>query len=438
MNQHDRQILKLALPSIAANITVPLLSLCDTAIAGHLDNKQYIGAIATGSMIFTVIYWIFGFLRMGTSGITAQAYGNRNLEEVMRIFVRSLVVALAIGVGLIILQWPIKTFCFWIFECPDNIEHLANQYFKICIWGAPAYMAYFALQGWFLGVQNTKTIMFVSIIQNIINITASLTLVFIFNFKVEGVALGTLGAQYAGLIISAFVWKKYYFRLWKYMNWQGLFKGGAVKKFFSVNVHIFFRTVCVVSVMMYFTAAGAHQNSLVLAVNTLLMQFFTIFSFFFDGFAFAGEAMCGKFYGAKNNDALKDTISRLFKWGGITAAIFTISYLVGGKQFLCLLTNQQEVLEHATQYFLWVLAIPIASIAAFVWDGVFIGCSFSRPMLQSTFWAAITFFSVYFLLFNKLGNNALWLAFILYLFVRGLVLQIIWKLYNSQNLIHNS
>lgn len=427
MNQRDRQILKIALPSIAANITVPLLSLCDTAIAGHLGDTQYIGAIATGSMIFTVIYWIFGFLRMGTSGMTAQSLGVRNLSETMRIFVRSLFIAFSIGFILIIFQWPIKTLCFYIFDCPENIEHLANQYFTICIFGAPAYMALFALQGWFLGMQNTKIIMYVSIIQNVINIASSLIFVFWFNFKVDGVAYGTLIAQYSGLLIYLFCWKKYYFRLWKYMNWQNLFKGGEVKKFFTVNVHIFFRTVCVVAVMMYFTAAGSHQGSEILAVNTLLMQFFTIFSFFFDGFAFAGEAMSGKFYGAKNFDALHQTISHLFKWGFAVALLFTLIYFCGGKFFLQLLTDRNDVLQASKDYFLWVLAIPIASFMAFVWDGIFVGCSFSRQMLKSTFWAAVTFFSVYFSLFQYMKNHALWLAFVLYLLVRGVVLQIDWK-----------
>ena len=293
----NKKILQLAIPSIISNITVPLLGLIDVAIVGHLGSASYIGAIAVGGMLFNIIYWIFGFLRMGTSGMTSQAYGKRDLTEVTRILFRSVGVGFLISLGLLILQYPILKVAFTLIDATEEVKQWASLYFNICIWGAPAVLGLYGFAGWFIGMQNSRFPMFIAITQNIVNIAASLCFVFVLGMKVEGVALGTLIAQYAGLLMAFALWLKYYKRLKAYIDWNGLWGREAMRRFFSVNSDIFFRTLCLVAVTTFFTSTGARQGDVILAVNTLLMQLFTLFSYIMDGFAYAGEALAGRFIG---------------------------------------------------------------------------------------------------------------------------------------------
>lgn len=421
MSPRDRQILQIALPSIVSNITVPLLGLIDVAIVGHLGAPAYIGAIAVGGMLFNIIYWIFGFLRMGTSGMTSQAYGKRDLPEIVRLLLRSVGIGLIVAFCLIILQVPIRQTAFMLIHPTEEIKELATLYFHICIWGAPAMLGLYGLSGWYIGMQNSKIPMYIAITQNIVNIVASLSLVYLVGMKVEGVALGTLIAQYAGFFMGVALWMYQYGKLKKYIAWKGIWQKEAMIRFFQVNRDIFLRTLCLVAVTLFFTSAGASQGEIILAVNTLLMQLFTLFSYVMDGFAYAGEALSGRYIGARNREAFMDSTRHLFAWGGIMAILFTLIYAVGGNAFLGLLTNDREVITAANTYFYWALAIPAAGIAAFIWDGIFIGATATRDMLLSMAVAAISFFALYYGLRFVLGNHALWLAFLTYLFIRGLV-----------------
>ena len=421
MSPRDRQILQIALPSIVSNITVPLLGLIDVAIVGHLGAPAYIGAIAVGGMLFNIIYWIFGFLRMGTSGMTSQAYGKRDLPEIVRLLLRSVGIGLIVAFCLIILQVPIRQMAFMLIHPTEEIRELATLYFHICIWGAPAMLGLYGLSGWYIGMQNSRIPMYIAITQNIVNIVASLSLVYLGGMKVEGVAFGTLIAQYAGFIMGVALWMYQYGRLKKYIVWKGIWQKEAMVRFFQVNRDIFLRTLCLVAVTLFFTSAGASQGEIILAVNTLLMQLFTLFSYVMDGFAYAGEALSGRYIGARNREAFTDSTRHLFAWGGIMAILFTLIYAVGGNAFLGLLTNDREVITAADTYFYWALAIPAAGIAAFIWDGIFIGATATRDMLLSMAAAAICFFALYYGLRPVLGNHALWLAFLTYLFIRGAV-----------------
>lgn len=421
MSPRDRQILQIALPSIVSNITVPLLGLIDVAIVGHLGAPAYIGAIAVGGMLFNIIYWIFGFLRMGTSGMTSQAYGKRDLPEIVRLLLRSVSIGLIVAFCLIILQVPIRQTAFALIHPTEEIKQLATLYFHICIWGAPAMLGLYGLSGWYIGMQNSKIPMYIAITQNIVNIVASLSLVYLGGMKVEGVAFGTLIAQYAGFFMGVVLWMHQYSKLKKYIVWKGIWQKEAMIRFFQVNRDIFLRTLCLVAVTLFFTSAGASQGEIILAVNTLLMQLFTLFSYVMDGFAYAGEALSGRYIGARNREAFTDSTRHLFTWGGIMAILFTLIYALGGNAFLGLLTNDREVIAAADTYFYWALAIPAAGIAAFIWDGIFIGATATRDMLLSMAAAAISFFALYYGLRPVLGNHALWLAFLTYLFIRGLV-----------------
>lgn len=421
LNSGNRKILQIAVPSIVSNITVPLLGLIDVTIVGHLGSAAYIGAIAIGGMLFNIIYWIFGFLRMGTSGMTSQAYGKHDLDEVTRLLLRSVGVGLFIALLLLLLQYPIEKIAFTFIRTTGEVEQLAGLYFRICVWGAPAVLGLYSFSGWFIGMQNSRFPMFIAITQNIVNIIASLCLVYFFHMKIEGVAAGTLIAQYAGLFMACLLWLRYYGTLKKRISWDSFFDKQAMYRFFQVNRDIFFRTICLVAVTVFFTSAGAAQGEIVLAVNTLLMQLFTLFSYIMDGFAYAGEALAGKYIGAGNTKALHQTVRQLFGWGITLALAFTLLYGAGGHSFLALLTNEPRVLQASGSYFYWVLAIPLAGFPAFLLDGIFIGATATGMMLKAMFIASVSFFLIYYGLRGTMGNHALWMAFICYLFLRGIM-----------------
>ena len=417
----NKRILNIAVPSIVSNITVPLLGLVDVAIVGHLGSAVYIGAIAVGGMLFNMIYWIFGFLRMGTSGMTSQALGGRDLNEVTRLLMRSTGVGLLIAASLLVFQWPIQYIAFRLVEASSEVQQYARLYFDICIWGAPAVLGLYSFSGWFIGMQNSRFPMWIAIIQNLVNIGASLLFVFALNMNVEGVALGTVIAQYAGLGMAVALWWRYYNSLRKRWYWRDFLNKRAMLRFFQVNRDIFLRTLCLVAVTVFFTSAGARQGDVILAVNTLLMQLFTLFSYIMDGFAYAGEALGGRFYGAGNLSAFRRMVHNLFGWGAAISTIFTLLYTIGGQAFLGLLTDETEVIAASADYYYWVLAIPFAGFTAFLLDGIFIGTTSTHWMLQSMAVASVGFFTVYLGGSNLWGNHALWLAFLIYLGIRGVM-----------------
>lgn len=417
----NRQILQLALPSIISNITVPLLGLIDVAITGHLGSAAYIGAIAVGGMLFNIIYWLFAFLRMGTSGLTAQARGRRDFSEVMNLLLRSVVIAAAISMVMLFLQLPIRWLALSLIAPEAEVMRYTEQYFSICIWGAPASLLQFVLTGWLVGMQNTRIPMAMAILQNLLNIAFSTLFVYGLGWRIEGVALGTVLAQWAGMWTAVFLlYRHYYRRLIPYR--QGpLFERQDLRRFFLVNRDIFFRTLCLVIVHFVFITAGAHQGTTELAVNTLLMQLFTLYSYIMDGFAFAGEALAGKAIGARTPSIYYDTVRRLFGWGTGMIALFTGAYALFGQQFLQLLTDQQQVMQAAVTYQPWTLLFPLCGMAAFIWDGVYIGATATRYMLLSMATGMGVFLCLYLVLVPVWGNHGLWLAFVAYLSTRSLM-----------------
>ena len=437
MNQRDEQILKIAVPAIVTNITVPLLGLVDTAIVGHMGDATYIGAIAVGSMVFNLVYWVFGFLRMGTSGLTAQARGRRDRQEMRSLLVRSLTVAMTIAALMLVFQWPLRELMLWLIGPTDDVRPLAVTYYNIVVWGAPAILNLYGLTGWFIGMQNTRLPMVISISQNVVNIVASLTLVYGLGMKVEGVAWGTVVAQYAGLLMAVTMVRRYYFRR-EGVRREGVRREGgnatlskretSMFSFLRVNSDIFLRTLCLVAVNLYFTSAGARQGATILAVNALLMQLYLLFSYFLDGFAYAGEALGGRFWGAGNMQAFREVVGRLFVWGAAMTVVFTTLYVVGGMPFLRLLTDEETVVLAAREYVWWAWLIPVAGVAAFVWDGIFIGITQTRGMLLSAALASAVFLAGVTWLMPPMGNHGLWLSMLLYLAVRGAVQSgIFWK-----------
>ena len=425
-----KEILSLAIPSIVTNITVPLLGLVDVAIVGHMGDASYIGAIAVGTMMMNVICWLFGFLRMGTSGMTSQAYGRGDSKEAATILFQAIALGAAIGILFVLFQ-PLLLRLFLFFMRPsDEIRAFASVYFHVCVFGLPAALVMYGLTGWFIGMQDTRTPMTVSIFQNIVNIMTSLLLVYVFGMKVEGVALGTLTAQYSGLLLALYILRRTYASHYQLLFSQFTLKPGdyssfsykhTLNRFFRVNRDIFLRTLFLVAVNAAFTSVGSRQGDVILAVNTLLFQFFTLYSYIMDGFAYAGEAICGKYYGAGNMPSFHACIRRLFAWGVIMTVVYTAAYYFGANDILHVLSNEQTVIEASEPYLLWVALIPVAGMGAFIWDGVFIGITDSRGMLLSCFVAAIVFAIILSLFFTAMGNHALWLALLSYLLARGVM-----------------
>lgn len=414
----NRKILRLAIPSIAANITTPLLALVDTAIVGHMGSELYIAAIAVGGVMFNMLYWLFSFLRGGTSGLSAQACGANDSRASTLVLRRSLIVASGAGILMVLLQQPVFLLLSWFLDAGRETTALASLYFHILIYGAPAVLGNYAMSGWFLGMQNSKMLLWVSLVINIVNILSSLLLVYGLDMGIAGVATGSLIAQWTGFATGFLFLRRYRLTstpLADILRWKEL------KRFFSINLDVMLRTMCMIAVTLWFTRAGSRQGPLILAVNTMLMQLFLLFSYMMDGFAFAGEALVGKFVGAHDISSLRLCVRRLFVWGAIWAAFFTLLYVVGGEEFLGLLSNDSNVITASREYFIWALTVPFAGFAAFAWDGVFIGATMTRGLLLSMFGAMVTFFITYLFLYPAIGNHALWLAFILYLIMRGLL-----------------
>lgn len=422
----NRRILHLAIPSIVSNITVPLLGLVDVTIVGHLGATAYIGAIAVGGLLFNILYWNFGFLRMGTSGLTSQAYGRKDKNAEIRVLVQAVSVGLLSALAMLILQYPIERLAFRLLDTSTEVEQYAVTYFRICIWGAPAVLAQYGFTGWFIGMQNSRYPMYIAIVMNVINIVCSSCFVFLFGMKVEGVALGTVVAQYSGVMMALGLWYYNYKELRGRITFKGSFQLIAMRRFFAVNRDIFLRTLCLIGVTTFFTSTGARQGDVILAVNTLLMQLFTLFSYIMDGFAYAGEALAGRYVGACNLLQLKRAVKALFSWGVGLSLVFTLLYGIGGKNFLGLLTNDTIVIETAGHYFYWVLAIPLAGFAAFLWDGILIGATATRFMLWAMLVASGSFFVIYYCFSGATNNHVLWLAFLVYLALRG-VMQTLWS-----------
>ncbi len=418
----NRKILNLAIPNVISNITVPLLGIVDLMVMGHLGSEVYIGAIAVGGMIFNFIYWGFSFLRMGTGGFTAQAFGRSDKKEVIAILARALAVAMAGALLLIVLQYPIELLSFRIINSSAEVEQYASSYFYIRIWAAPATISLYAFTGWFIGMQNTRIPMIVAVIVNILNIGFNLLFVFVFNMKSDGVAYGTVIAQYCGLALSILFFGKYFRVYLAHFKYEALRERKALLEFFKVNKDIFIRTLALIFTMSFFTAKSAEANDIILAVNTLLFQFFIFFSYFVDGFANAGEALAGRYIGAKQRQNLFRAIKLIFVWATGVSVVFTLVNVFGGSFILSLMTSNEDIIRLAGPFIIWIIFVPLVSFTAFIWDGIYIGATASKWLRNSILIALMFFLAAYYLSREQFGNHGLWFALLLFLAVRGIYL----------------
>ncbi|PWJ40227.1 MATE family efflux transporter [Sediminitomix flava] len=427
----DKQILRLAIPNIISNITIPLLGLVDMALLGHLDSEVYLGAVALGTIIFNFLYWSFGFLRMGTTGFTAQAYGQKNFELARFTLLRGLVIAAVGSLALILLQVPIEYLSFKILKGSDEVVSFAQDYFYIRIYAAPATIGLYALLGWQIGMQNARYPMIITILGNVLNLGFSAWFIYGLGMKSDGAALGTVVAQYIGFAVALYFSMRIDKDLFKAIDWKKILHKSEMIPFFKMNRDIFLRTLLLILVLNYFTAVSAESGDLILASNTLLLQYSMFFSYLIDGVAYAGEALTGKYIGESDFSKLKTLIKKLLIYGTILSLIFSLVYYVFGIDILRLLTSNEKIINQSMPFMKWVILIPIVSFASYVWDGVYIGATAGKEMLITMVLSAIIFFFIpYFILKPEYANHGLWISLLIFLFGRGFLQTIFWKRIN--------
>ena len=407
MNQINRGILKLAIPSILANITVPIVGMVDIAIAGHLDTNAatLIGGIAIGTMLFDLLYWNFGFLRVGTGGLAAQAYGREDRQECARILTRSVGIAFSCALLLIAVQWLFIKAAFLVVDCTPEVQELASRYFFIRIWAAPATLGLMAFKGWFIGMQDSVSPMAVDLIVNGMNVLMSFVLALGIpawgyeGLGFSGIAAGTVVAQYSGLLTALLIVLFKYYRttisLLDRNDLGNLYGGLETRRFFVMNTELFVRSLCFIAIYIGFTVISARYGNLLLAVSSIMMKLLMIFSYFTDGFAYAGEAMTGRFIGAKDEVNLRQTVKWTFVWSMSIALIFMVIYQFGGLSLLKMMTSDMKVVEASVGYLPWLLLMPVIGCAAFTWDGIYIGATASREIRNSMLWAVVAFAAVW-------------------------------------------
>ena len=435
----NRDILHLAVPSILANITIPLVGIVDTAIVGHLSNAAAIGGIAIGTMLFDLLYWNFAFLRIGTSGITAQAYGKGG-KECRKILLQSVGMAGLAALFVWAIQWFFVTLVLAVVPCSPEVTEVARKYFFVRVWAAPATLSLMALKGWFIGMQDTKSPMAVDILVNVVNMVASYVLAVYTPLGVVGVAWGTLIAQYCGLLLAAGILKVRYSRESKVesQEWKEAMRWTEMRRVVSLNGNLFIRSLCFMVVYVGFTSLAGRYGDTELAVSSILMKLFMFFSYFVDGFAYAGEALVGKIFGeakverGKSRDESQESrvngvVRSLFIWAIGVGVLFTLIYAVWGNECIGLMTSDTEVLGAFTKYIGWLIAMPIISTLAFMWDGVYVGATAGVEIRNAMIWAAIGFVIGYVATYRFVGAQALYIGYFAHLIARVIYLSVKWK-----------
>ena len=434
----NKSILKLAIPNIISNITIPLLGLVDMILMGHLDSAIYIGAIALGGTIFSVLYSFFSFLRAGTTGFTAQSLGNNDNTETIYSLYRSVCIGIPIIILILSLQIPIAKISSLLLDGSNEVKELAITYFYVRIWAAPANILLYCLNGWFVGMQNTKIPMFIAILINVMNIIFSFILVIIFEQNVKGVALGTVIAQYSGLTLAVILLIKNYRSYFVKIDSKILFDIEKMKRFFKVNRDLMIRSFLLIISIAFFTNQSAKLGNNILAINMILLQSFYIFSYFTDGFAYAGEALVGKFVGSKDKENLQKVIRLLLIWGFSISIPFSILYALFPTEFVKIISDNTEILTEIKPYYIYMIIIPLITFAAFIWDGIYIGATASKAIRNTMIISSIfVFIPSWYILMPRFGNHGLWIAFLFFMIARGAAMSLMYKK-NIVNVVKNN
>jgi MATE family multidrug resistance protein len=415
-----RRVWRLALPIIVANLTQPLMGMVDSAIMGHQPDPALIGAVAVSALIFSLLYWGFGFLRMGTTGFAAQAFGARQPAELAACLARPMLLAMLLGGILVACQEPIADLAFSTIAPSEAVEGPARLYVGVRIWSAPASLAAYVVVGWLLAVQDTRWVLALSVLTNLLNLFFCLFFVLALDWGIEGVAAGTLCAEYATLLVSIplLAWK-----LGRYAaapGWARVFDPVRLLVLLRVNADLFLRTVALLAVFFVFTSAGARQSDAILAANALLLHLHSLTSYALDGFAHATETLAGAAWGARKRAAFKGAIEASTLWAAIFAIGFAIAYAVAGPALLSLFTDHQDIIDVALEYLPWMVVGPLVSIWSYMLDGIFVGATHTAAMRNTMLLALLLFLGLIWVLLPSAGNHGLWIAFLAFMLARGL------------------
>ncbi len=419
----NKEILRLAIPNILSNISIPLLSTVDTVLMGTLS-PRHLGAVGIGSMIFNFIYWNFGFLRMGTTGMTAQAFGAKNQAEQVNNFLRASSIAILLAILMLCLMVPFEKLATLAFNVEGEQAQLVQEYFYVRIWAAPATLLIYVISGWFFGMQNSIFPLIITVAVNLINICASIYLVKYQGLEMKGVAMGTVLSQYFGLLLAfvLFLWKYGHLRKLIDKGWK---KKEAFQRFLKVNRDIFIRTVFLTLAFGFFYSKSAEAGETILAINVILLQFLNWMSFGIDGFGYAAESLVGKYFGATDHKNTRHAIKISFLWGLALAIGFSLCYIFFFLDIVGLFSEDSTVIQASLEFKWWMVVFPVVAFICYIWDGVYIGLTASKSMRNTMILAFGIYLISYYALLNQTPNKAIWMAMMIFLFARG-ILQTVW------------
>ena len=421
-NLSYRQVLFLAIPIILANLTQPLMSAVDTAVAGHLPGAEHLAGVALGSLLFNLIFWGFGFLRMGTTGVVAQYFGAGKTQSVVLTVGRGVMMATALGLGILLLQQPLIHAGLSLLGASQEAGEQARLYAFGRVWAAPFALINYVILGWLLGCQRVRVALAIQILINLVNLTAVFFFVYGLDWGVSGIGRATAVADFSGTAAGAWLlWRSYGATL-KTAPWAQLLEAAAMRRLVQINSHIFVRTACLLGTMAWFTHLGARQGDALLAANAILLNFLSFTSYGLDGFAHAAETLTGAAVGQRNAKRLSRVIRVCMVWGLVGALIYALVYALAGHQLVALLTDQTTIRELAGRYLPWAILAPLVSMPAYLYDGVFMGATRTRPLMHIMVVCSLSFLGLSMLLLPLMGNHGLWVAFLVFNGLRGLCL----------------
>ena len=418
----NRDVWRLAAPIILSNVSVPLLGAVDTAVVGHLPGPHYIGAVAIGALIFSFIYWGFGFLRMGTTGFTAQALGAKDNDEVRSMLARAIIAAVILGLGVIALQWPLGALAFHLIDASGQVEGLAADYYQVRIWGAPAALANYALVGWFIGVRNTRAALIIQLVMNGLNVILDLWFVNGLGLGVPGVAWASLISEIVAVGVGLMLARNTLRQIGGHWIRQRILDSARLLRLLAVNRDIFIRTLCLQAGFALFMAQAAKMGDAVLAANAILLNFQSIMAYALDGFAHAVEALAGGFLGARDRQGFRQAVKTSTIWAFGFAVIFTLIYAVLGGAMIDVMTDIDDIRSRARTYMPWMVLMPILSVWGFQLDGIFIGATRTAEMRNAMLFSLVIFGLALALLVPSFANHGLWAAFAIFMIGRAVTL----------------
>ena len=424
----NKEIFRIAIPNIIANISIPLLGIVDTALMGRMDDPAYIGAIALGGIIFNILYWGLGFLRPGTTGLTAQSYGKDNFQECYRLLYRSSIIGFSLGLIILIFHEQLGQICFGLLSGSEQVEALAYEYFSIRVLAAPAVICIFALRGWFFGMQDAISPMILTISSNVLNIIFSWYLVMELDMSVAGVAYGTMAAQLITFLVAIIIIVvKYKSDVIKYFD-SAVFKAKEMLRFLSVNRDMFIRNLCMILVFSFYTNYSSQIDDDYLAINQMLLQLFYFMAYAVDGFAYASESLVGKYLGARSITTVKDVIKKCLIYGLGFGALFSVGFILSGSSILRIMTTNEQLIRDAQPYFIWLALVSISGALAFIWDGVYSGATAAKELRDSMLISTIFFFAVFYCTRSTYPKISIWAAMVAFMLSRSIFQIILYKI----------